>query len=827
MTPVPLSDYPGLTAAEVAARVARGEVNEFKVHVGRTYWQIVRDNIFNLFNLVLATLGAFMIVFQDFTNLFFASFSVVLNSTVGLLQEISAKRALDKLAAMSIQQVRVWRDGELKAIPINHIVKDDVIPVEPGDRIAVDGRVVYADSLEMDEALLTGESDAILKEQGDMLYSGSFVIAGSAVMVAEHVGAASTINKLSATAKAYRHPLTPTQRQINRLVQVAVVVMLLFGPMTVIAGFVSQLAPVEIVRNAVVLVTSMVPQGLVLVTTISLTIGALIISRNRTLVQRINAVESMANVDVLCFDKTGTLTRNQLSVTRLIPLNGAPEAAIRDELHTYVANLAYQNKTAAAVAAYTGSSGAPHAAKIEEIPFTSARKWGAIVFPDETLVLGAPERVLGSDHAEAIQHAAELAAQGERVLAFSRAMEAPRDGKLVGAREPLALVVMSDKVRPEIRETIDAFARQGVELKVISGDNLETVRAIAHQAGMRQAKAYTGDQVEAMSAAELEVAVAEANVFARVEPETKRKIIRALKAEGHYVAMVGDGVNDVPALKEANMAVAMNDGAQIAKDVADIVLLDNSMTTLPLAFEKGKLITQKIFGTTRLFLIKNFYTVLAFIFIGFMALPFSTTPILISWLTFGMVNIPGGLITFGLLRPAYMRDFMRDVLRYVLAGVIVGSVTMAVLYAGMFLYEFNLAYSAALTHAAPGVVEPDFLAQAVARRAAHEPARDVARSALFMFMALYGLVIFWNTMGIDVFRPGTLRARPRLVALGLTLLAVTVLPPYLLPGVFLGFRPPALELWLAVFVAFGVALVALNALLRNGKFSSMVQPAAA
>jgi cation-transporting ATPase E len=777
MTDLP-TKLTGLTTAQATERAARGEVNQFEVRIGRTNWEIFRDNVFNIFNLVLASLGVVMIIFQDYVNLLFASFSVVLNSIVGLVQEFAAKRALEKLAALSIQRVKVYRDGNLVELPINQLVKDDILPLEPGEKIVVDGKVLHSDALEMNESQLTGESDAIFKERGDKVFSGSFVVAGSGVMQVTEVGANSTINKLAATAKAYRRPVTPTQRQINTLVELMVVLMVIFSPMTVIAGVVTGQPTIEIVRNAVVLVTSMVPQGLVLVTTISLSIGALIISRSRTLVQRVNAVESMANVDVLCFDKTGTLTKNELSVTSVIPLNGMSVETLHIELRRYVENLANQNRTAGAIGKFVGAQANTPQTKIKEIPFTSGRKWGAIMFPPYTLILGAPERVLHPQRdAQAISHARQLAAEGQRVLAFART-NAPFENALPDDREALALIVMADQMRPEINSTIKAFADQNVELKVISGDNLETVRSIAYASGMRQTSAYTGDQLEKMDEAAFASAVSEANIFARIEPETKRRIIRTLKGQGHYVAMVGDGVNDVPALKEANMAVAMNDGAQIAKDVADLVLLDNAMTTLPNAFERGKVITQKIFGTTRLFLVKNLYTVLAFIFIGFMALPFPTTPILISWLTFGMVNVPGGLVTFGLLRPAYVPSFGR-VVRYVAAAMIVGALSTAILYATLYLLTAGLTPT------------PDLAVLA----------RDTARSGVFVFMALYGLLVFWDTMGLDLMQPHTLQAKPRIALLGVILVLLTLIPPYLLPDVFMGFVNPSVG-------TFGLAILA-------------------
>lgn len=609
-----VTQHTGLTSADAAARMARGEGNTVKPFVERTYWQIIVDNIFNLFNIVLLILSVILLYFHDYGAIFCASFSVISNSLIGTLQEISAKRALDRLAALAVRDVQVWRDGKLVSLPIGQVVKDDVLPIEPGVRIVVDGKILESDSLEMDESLLSGESDAVLKEPDSPVYSGSFCTAGSGRMVATQVGEASTVNNLSRIAKAYRNVKTPTQRKVDAFVQLAVVGMLIFGPLVIVAGVVSDLVPLETMRNALVLVTSFVPQGLVLLTTLSLTLAAIRISRHQTLVKRINAVESLANVNVLCFDKTGTLTRNELTVVDLIALAGQTPEALRAQLALYTCNLAYQNRTATAIAAYCtnqpGADGHPPApsarmnppVKQREIPFSSARKWGALVFADQTLILGAPERVLDrQQHQDAIEQAVRLSSDGLRVLAFACADHPLRDGTLDEARVPLALVVLSDQVRDDIRQTLQTFREQQVELKVISGDNLETVKAIAGQAGIQVRYAYAGDALEKMTPDELATAVRNGNLFARIEPDTKRKIVTALKQQGAYVAMVGDGVNDVPALKEAHLAIAMNGGADIARDVADIVLLNNAMSTLPLAFAEGQSTTQKIYGTTRLF----------------------------------------------------------------------------------------------------------------------------------------------------------------------------------------------------------------------------------
>ncbi len=777
---------PGLSAAEVAQRIARGESNAYQPKVGHTYWQIVQENVFNLFNIVLLILVIILFVFRDYNSIVFASFSVIANSLIGTIQEIRGKRALDRLAALAAHDVQVWRDGKLTGVPMSQIVKDDVLPIEPGVRLVVDGRVLKSDSLEMDESLLTGESDAVLKDEGDPVCSGSFCIAGTGLMVATEVGANSTVNRLSKIAKSYRNVKTPTQLKVDTFVELAVAGMLIFGPMVVVAGYVQQLPPLDTVRNALVLVTSFVPQGLVLVTTLSLTLGAISISRHQTLIQRINAVESLANANVLCFDKTGTLTRNELAVTKVLPVDGYTEDDIRAELALYTGNLAHLNKTAAAISAYCDHQTDPavkQVTKQQEIPFTSARKWGAIVLAERTLILGAPERVVNRErHGEALQRAQELSAEGLRVLALACSARPPHDARLDEGRELMALVVMSDRVRDDIQQTLQEFHEQHVALKVISGDNLETVTAIAGEAGIKATGAYTGDQLEAMSEAELEQAVHKGNLFARVEPDTKRKIILALKRKGAYVAMVGDGVNDVPALKAADLAISMNEGAQIAKDVADIVLLNNAMSTLPRAFAEGKIITQKIYGTARMFLSKNIYHIGLFILTSFMMLRFPINPIQISWFVFGAVNIPSTLIAFGAIRPAYAKHFGKDILVYVVVSGFIGALGMAFFYAVVYL--------------------------------GHNRNLELARSGVMLFMTLFGILVYLNTHGVDIFQPRTMREHARITLLGLGLTVLTMGAPFLLPNTF-RFIPPTPAMWVLLFASFGVTAGTLHIVLLN------------
>jgi len=783
----------GLTSAQAAERAARGESNAYQSRVGRSYWEIVRDNLLNLFNLVLGVLLVVVLLFHDYSTFFFAGFSVISNTFLGMIQEVFAKRKLDALAALSLSDVHVYRDGKLVTISARALVKDDVIPIEPGDKIVVDGKMLQSDSLEIDESQLTGESDAVLKNDGDPVSSGSFCVAGSGLMVATVVGKQSQINRLADLAKQYKHVLTPTQERLNLIVWLSVVIMVVCTPMVFVSGYLQRGTIVSLmsIRDAVVFVASIVPQGLVLTAVLSLTIGAISISRKQTLVQRVNAVESMANVTTLCFDKTGTLTRNKLSVQQVIGLSKLSDSDVTDRLRLYTGNLSHLNRTAAAVATYLNGGGEeaqppalPSVVKTREVPFTSARKWGAIVLPQETLIMGAPERVLCPEDKDAIQQAADLAAQGLRVLALARTTTPMLDGKLDPARDSLALIIMNDEVRDDIQATLKSFTDQNVALKVISGDNIETVTEIASEAGMQITGSYTGDQLESMSDTELEEAAIHANVFARIEPDTKRKLIAALKRRGEYVAMTGDGVNDVPALKEAHLAIAMNDGAQIAKDIADIVLLNNSLATLPLAFAEGRTVTQTIYGTSKIFLVKNFYSLLFFLFAGLMFMPFPLNPIHISWVTFGVINVPATLIALRLIKPAFMAKFRHDVLDYAVTAGFIGASSMAFVYGFAFITSTSV------------------------------PRMDQARSTVMLYIALFGVLAFWNILGIRLLQPRTIRAHGVVFLIGLALVIGTLIGPYLLPH-WLEFVPPSTEQWIVIVVTFVVTVVILYVAMRT------------
>ena len=769
----------GLSLAEVAERRERGLDNRFQARVGRTYWRIFTDNILNLFNIVLFSLLLIVVLFGDYSTALFAGFSVVTNSFLGMLQEMRAKRKLDQLAALSARKVLVWRAGELLRLSADDVVQDDLLEIRPGERIAVDGLCIESDALEMDESQLTGEADAVHKLPDDELHSGSFCLAGSGRMRATRVGRESSINQLTAIAKIFKRTLTPTQQTILAFVQITTLLMLVLGPMIMLASTLDQQSLLQTIRNAVVFVTSLVPQGLVLVSILSLSIGAIKISRQRTLVQQVNAVETMANVTVLCFDKTGTMTQNQLAVQEIRPSRGQEPEATAALLAAYIGQLAHRNGTAEAIDRHLESASitpAPLGRKAAETPFSSARKWGAIQFAEATYLLGAPERIpFPTADAQLLQAEVEaLSAQGLRVLAFARAADAllPAQDELSGECELLALITLSDTMRGDIAETLQAFTEQGVALKVISGDSLLTVRAIAEKAGLCDGLAYEGAELDALSDAELETAVHNGQLFARVDPSTKQRIIQALKRQGEFTAMVGDGVNDVPALKEAHLAVVLNDGAQISKDVADLVLLNNELTTLPRAFYEGRIITQTILGTMKLFLVKTCYSVLGFFFVMLMSLPFPLTPVQISWVTFGVVNIPATLIAFRILIPAAIHNYRRDLLDFAFTFGFLGAVGMALVYAAAYL--------------SPAETAQQF---------------PEASSAAAILISLFGMLAFWHVHGLDPFARASWRGRAGLFLLGIALAIFTIAAFYIAPET-LEFAPPPLPILALIALTF-------------------------
>ena len=781
---IPLATH-GLSDTEVRARVERGQRNVQPPKSARSGWDIIRDNVFTVFNIILfVTLSATLLVGLSgpgtrsvvVGDTLFSGATVWLNMIVGIIQELRAKAMLDKLAALAVRKTRVRRDGHSVDVPVDEVVLDDLVEIAPGDRMPVDGDVVESHALEMDESLLTGESDSVTKKAGEAVLSGTFCLAGSGLVRAAKVGPDSYANKLTTTARAIKDTRTPLQRKIDFVVQGLVIIMAVIAILQIIAASITGETAIRALRYTLVIVTSFVPAGLILAITVSLSVGAVRISRFSTLVQRINAIESMGNVTVLCADKTGTLTRNLLTVQQVIPLNGFDESAAKALLAQYAAGLHAQNKTAAAIAEYCGAPDRPRDV-VSEVAFSSARKWGALAFAAETLILGSPEILfagLGESAGAILAQAGEYTRQGLRVVAFMRTPDAPQvdaatgearlDIQKLSSRVPVALAVIRDEIRPDIQETLRQFANLGVRVKVISGDNAETVQAIARRAGMKGDNVVTESKLATLGAGAFEAAVKSAELFARITPDTKRRIVSALTQQGEYVAMVGDGVNDVPALKQARLGIAMNDGAQIAKDVSELVLLDNTMSTLPRALQEGQSITQKIYASAKLYLAKNVITIVAILFAGYVGLRFPGEPRHISWIATITVGIPCALLAFGVIRPAYTRRFIDNVLGYSLIVGSVGAVCLVAVYIASHLMTPNLAQS---------------------------------RAAFALANMHFAMHVYWDVHGVSVFSLHSIRKHRREFWVGVGLLLVGLVTPLIVPGIFDSTEPMLIQ-WVLI-----------------------------
>jgi cation-transporting P-type ATPase E len=594
----------GLTEQEAAARRAAGQGNNLPIQTSRTYPDILRENLFTFINIVLFLISIVLIVLGRIDDVGVIAFVIGVNAIVNIYQEIRAKKKLDKIALVSRPTATIVREGQEKIVDPNEIVVGDLLVVRPGDQIVVDGTVVGEGDVNMDESLLTGESDLIPKQAGKPLYSGSFCVSGTAHYQAEKVGKDSYANQLTAGAKSFRRVLTPLQKEINlivRLLLVAAIFLWLLAGISLLMGLTPFARSVE---NAAV-IAGLVPSGLFLMITLAYAMGAVRMADHNALIQQSNAVESLSHINVMCLDKTGTLTANRI-----------PEAELRSLLGDYAASASFSNKTNDAIA--QSCPGQKRSLK-EEIPFASAYKWSAEAFDRDVYVLGAPEVLsvaipLSEELHQAIQTGTD---QGLRVLLFARAPIAPmrtadaNQPRLPAGLEAIGLLFFGDELRPHVQETLSRFQAGDIEVKVISGDNPNTVAALAAQAGLSaDLKSISGQALEQMSEAEFVQAAIETTVFGRITPDQKARLVKALQSQGKYVAMMGDGVNDVPSLKQSNVGIAMESGSQITRGVADMVLLKDSFEALPDAFLEGQRIRNSIQDVTKISLVRVFSFVL-------------------------------------------------------------------------------------------------------------------------------------------------------------------------------------------------------------------------
>ena len=596
----------GLTEVEARRRLG-SRSGPAKEQSSRSYASIVRANVFTIFNLILVVFGVLVIAFGDARDALFVGV-LVANTAIGIFQEVRAKRALDRLAALVQPTATVVRDGTRRNVQVDEVVVGDRVELQAGDQVVADGELVAATGLSLDESILTGEARPVDREPGQTVRSGSFAVEGTGAFVVTAVGADSYAARITGEARAFRHPRSPLERAMNRLLIVLVGVIVPLGSLLGYALWTQHAATREAVSKSAAAVVTLVPEGLILLASLTYAVAAIRMSRRGVLVQQLNAVESLASVDTVCLDKTGTLTEAKPFVLDTVAADGAEPAEIRSLLARYAASASSRNATLEAVAeALPGRPEQPD----DEVPFSSRRRWSALRLGEERLVLGAPELFALAGLAE---RAAEEASTGRRVVAFGRAPDLPRE---IAAEEEtprglvlLGLVVIGEKLRPEARTTVEFFRRQGVELKVLSGDRPETVAAIAREAGIP----LDGEPLDGRDL-DPERALG-APVIGRITPEGKRAVVEALRLRGRYVAMVGDGVNDVPALKASRLAIAQGTGTQMARSVADLVLVDGDFAAVPAMVAEGRKLLRNLARVAKLFVTKSAFAAFLILSIG-------------------------------------------------------------------------------------------------------------------------------------------------------------------------------------------------------------------
>ncbi len=664
----------GLSAAEVAERVARGQVNDVPVRSSRSLTEIVRANVFTRFNAIIGVLWGIMLFVAPIQDSLFG-FVIVANTGIGIVQEWRAKKTLDSLAVIGEVRPTVRRDGRAAEVATSDIVLGDLIEIGPGDRVVVDGTCAEADGLEIDESLLTGEADPVLKHPGDPVLSGSFVVAGGGAFQATRVGREAYAAQLAEEASRFTLVRSELRSGISTILKYVTWMMV----PTAIALIISQLVVQQTalkgsLARTVGGIVPMVPEGLVLLTSVAFALGVIRLGRKRCLVQELPAIEGLARVDTVCLDKTGTLTEGGMDMSALHPLGGADEGHVRAVLGALGASDPRPN---ASLQAVIDACPVPDGWRCTAaLPFSSARKYsgatvreGAGAAP-RTWLLGAPDVLLAEDD-PALAETARLNEQGLRVLLLARSGRELDDPAVAEDVTPAALVVLEQRLRPDAADTLRYFAAQDVRAKVISGDNAVSVGAVAAKLGL------SGGAVDARrlpaEREDMAAALDENTVFGRVTPQQKREMVGALQSRGHTVAMTGDGVNDVLALKDADIGVAMGSGSEATRAVAQIVLLDNSFATLPSVVAEGRRVIGNITRVATLFLVKTVYSVLLAALVVCWQVEYPFLPRHLTLLSTLTIGVPAFFLALAPNTERARPHFVRRVMRYAIPGGVVAA----------------------------------------------------------------------------------------------------------------------------------------------------------
>lgn len=671
----------GLSSAEVRERVERGEVNEAPTANARSLSDIIRKNTFTWFNFLIGSMWVIMLIVAPIQDSLFG-FVIVANTLIGIVQEYRAARTLEKLAVIGEAKPVVRRDGQDMEIRPSEVVLDDLIVLRTGDQLVVDGQVLEAQGLQIDESLLTGEADPVDKHVDEAAMSGSFVVAGSGVYRATRIGRESFAAGLTEQAKKFALTNSELRDAINKFIRIVSYFLVPVGILLLTSQLIRADLPVnEAIRGTIAGVVTMVPEGLVLLTSIAMAVSVIRLAQRRVLVQDLPAVEVLARVDTVCADKTGTLTEPGMHLGNVVPLGDATESEVRVALGAIAAGETSPNPTIAAIAE---SCPDPGWQVQDSVPFSSARKWASICFTDHgAWVIGAPEMVApGAQDVHAA--AAPYAREGARVLVVARGSDPELTVNAEsgpGPVVPVALVVIDQRLRSDARDTVEYFLDQGVRIKVISGDNAETVGAIAAQAGVPGADEPVDAREAPADTDELAHVMSTRSVFGRVSPTQKQQMVDALHLGGSTVAMTGDGVNDVLALKNADLGIAMGSGSGATRAVAQLVLLDSKWSVLPSVVAEGRRVLGNIERVSDVFLTKSVYSTVISVMTGVFAVAFPFLPRHLSLVSALTIGIPGFFLALMPNKERFRPGFFKRVLVFAIPAGMIAAASALTSYA--------------------------------------------------------------------------------------------------------------------------------------------------
>lgn len=678
--------YRGLTSAEAEQRAADGHVNISDNHISKTTGEIIRCHTLTYFNFLNIFLGILVIISGQFKNLTFLGV-IFCNSIIGIFQELKVKKLIDKLAVITASKARVCRDGNFRDIPIEELVLDDLIAVENGNQIGADCEVLESEGIEVNESMITGESRPVRKYPGDTLWSGSFMVAGSGKARVIHVGKDNYATQLASQAKQKKRASSEMQDAIKRIIKVTGTILIPVGIMLFMSQWkIDDMTLSDALVNTVAGVIGMIPEGLVLLTSVSFILGVGRLAGKQALVQEMEAIESLARVNVLCLDKTGTITTGALEVVELIPFD-EDISRMTDVMNEIAFAFDDVNATQDALMSYFSKTGKWTIKS--KIPFSSDRKYRAIAFEGEgNYVLGAPE-FLVKDNERLNEKVEACSKEGMRVLLLGKCASIDMETMAVSGVVPSGLIVISDCIRPEAKGTFEYFASQSVAIKVISGDNPVTVSNIAVKAGLEGGERYIDANTLPEDFEELREIVPNYTVYGRVRPEQKQRIIKAYQANGNVVGMVGDGVNDVLALKDADCGIAMAAGSDAAKQVAHIVLMDSNFASMKSIVREGRMIIANIERVSALYLTKTIYSLMLSVIFILLARTYPFVPIHLSLISGTAIGIPSFILTLEQTEAVTSNGFMRNVLRISLPSALTLVLMMLVNQAAAEFFGFD------------------------------------------------------------------------------------------------------------------------------------------